>query len=471
MKKKNILFLIPPSSHKLIMERDKAVSDTFGTFFPIGLLWVASFFKRNRNHEANIRIVDCSLGDWNRERFEAMLYEYKPDLLGMTAFTPMVLDLKASLETAKRLLPDCITVIGGAHVASFKEQALCYDQLDYAIAGYGERAFLDLFDSLFMQGSHCEVSGLIYRDNGKIKSNPIVKEDIDSIPHPDYSLIPYRQYRSPVGTQDIMISTISSRGCPFKCTFCNSPDKIYRKRSITHIMDEIEDICSLGVKEIFFFDDLFNLNNERVYELCSNLEKEKINITWAFKSRVNNIDDEFIKRVKACGCERVHFGLETNDNESLKALKKGITVAQIRKAVSTCFKFKVNSVGSFMINLPGDTCQSIYERFKFANSLKLDYCQFAIMVAYNHSEIFDQGVKTGQWNPDLWTDYIRNPTADFTPPIWDNGITREDLDQMLREGLKKFHFRPQYIYQRLRNLHSIGEIKKYVKGGIMLLKL
>ena len=471
--KLNVLLLIHPINKKPIMERDKAVTDSFGTFLPIGLLDIASFLKKHRDEHVNIKIADCSLGVWDKSRFEDMLLDFKPDIAGITSYTPLVLDLKLSLESIKRILPDCITVIGGAHVTSFKEEALCYDEIDYAIMGDGELAFLQLFDALYMDKDYSDVSGLIYRDNGAIKCNEINDADLpslDSIPHPDYTLVPYWEYRSPIGTQDIMISTITTRGCPFRCTFCNSPDKKYRKRSMQNVIEEIKYICSLGVKEVFFFDDLFNLKNDRVYELCSLLSHENIKITWAFKSRVENIDEELVKTVKAHGCERIHFGLEADDNDTLRALKKGITVEQIKKAVSICYKNRVNSVGSFMINLPGDTRQSILNRFEFANSLKLDYCQFAILVAYNHSEIFNQGVETGLWDKNLWLNYIKKPALDFEPPIWDNRIPRKELDKLLRNGLKKFYFRPQYVYQRLRNLHSMNELKKYVKGGIKVLK-
>lgn len=473
MKKINVLFLIHPTNEKLIMERDKAVTDSFGTFLPMGLLYIATFLKKYRDEYTNVKIVDCSLGAWSKGRFERMLFDSKPDIIGITTYTPLVLDLKLALETIKRIFPDCITVIGGAHVTSFKEEALCYDNIDYAIMGDGELAFLKLFDALYRGGRYSDIPGLIYRYNGEIKCNEINDAELlslDSIPHPDYTLIPYWKYRSPIGTQDIMISTVSTRGCPFHCTFCNSPYKIYRKRSMQHVIEEIKYICSLSVKEVFFFDDLFNLENDRVYELCSLMSCENIKITWAFKSRVENIDEELVKAVKTHGCERIHFGLEAHDNQTLRALKKGITVEQIRKAVSICYKNRVNSVGSFMINLPGDTRQSILDRFDFANSLKLDYCQFAILVAYNHSEIFNQGVEVGLWDKDLWLNYIRRPTPDFQPPIWNNGIPRQELDQLLRYGLKRFHLRPQYIYQRLRNLHSLNELKKYVFGGLNVLK-
>ena len=184
---------------------------------------------------------------------------------------------------------------------------------------------------------------------------------------------------------------------------------------------------------------------------------------------MTNINDDVMKELKKSNCERIHFGIETHTDESLKMLNKGITVEQIRNATNLCHKYKINAVGSFMINLPGDTRKDILDRFKFANSLKLDYCQFAILVAFNHTEIFVQGVKEGQWPEDLWLNFVKNPTADFIAPIWDNGIPRKELDELLRYGLKKFYFRPSLIAKRIRNIHSFDEVKKYIAGAIKVL--
>lgn len=337
--------------------------------------------------------------------------------------------------------------------------------------GYGEYSFLCLLDALFGPGVLKKVPGLIYRDEGKTISVPVQNDVIalDDLPIPDRSLVDYRKYRCPIGTKDIMATVVSSRGCPFKCTFCNSPDKDYKPRSMANVIEEIRYLQGLGIQEIFFFDDLFSVNRQRILEFCQAMEREKLKVRWAFKARVTNMDEETMLMIKKSGCERIHFGIETHTDESLKNLKKGITTEQIQRAVNLCYRHKINSVGSFMINLPGDTEQAILDRFKFANSLKLDYCQYAILVAYNHSEIFDEGVKAGWWPKNLWLDYIKNPKKDFVAPIIANGISRSRLDQLLSQGLRSFYFRPGYILQRLRNLHGANELKKYARGALKLL--
>jgi len=470
MDTKKILLMIPPENQKIVMEKDKKITDASGKYAPLGIMYIATLLNKKLGDKIDVKVIDFSVGTWSNEKLEKTILEIKPDVVCLTALTPQILDVNIFLEKVKRLLPECIAVIGGSHVTCFQEDALEFKEVDYGIVGYGEYSFLQLIKALFFDGKLEDVCGLLYRKNGEIIKNPINDKDmpLDDLPIVDRELVPYKQYRCPVGTRDVMATLVSSRGCPFRCTFCNSPDKTYRERSMENVMEEIRYLYGLGVKEIFFFDDIFNPKNDRVYKFCRLLRESNVKISWAFKSRVTNINDDIMKELKKSNCERIHFGIETHTNESLKRINKGITVEQIKNAIGLCHKYKINSSGSFMINLPGDTRKDILDRFKFVNSLKLDYCQFGILVAYNHTAIFAQGVKEGQWPEDLWLNFIKNPTPNFVVPIWDNGIPREELDRLLRYGLKKFYFRPSFIAKRIMNIHSFGEIKKDFFGALKL---
>lgn len=470
---KKILFLIPPENDKLVMERDKEVTDAFGTYPPLGLMYIATYLKKQLKNKIKVKITDCTLGHWDLDKLKKLLSGAKPDMIGISAMTPTILDVKKTLEIIKEILPKTIVVVGGPHVNSFPKATLHFPEVDYAISNYAEDSFYKLTLALFFDGKLKEVPNLIYRKGDQILINPPSKEilHIDDIPIPDRSLIEYKKYRCPVGTRDIMVTAVSSRGCPFRCTFCNSPDKMYKGRSIENVIEEVKYISKLGVKEVFFFDDLFNLTEDRVLDFCKLMKKNKIKIAWGFKSRVTPINDKLLKAAKETGCERIHFGIETHTNKHLMKLKKNITIDQIRQAVDLCYKYKINSVGSFMINLPGDTKQDILDRIKFVNSLKLDYVQYAIFIAYNHTEIFEDGVKEGLWDKDLWLNYVLNPTPDFVAPLWENNISREELDRLVKKGLSSFYLRPKYILQRIRNIHSFEEIKKYFFGGLKLIKM
>jgi len=472
-KQVKVLFLVPPSQNKLVMEYDHATNEAMGTYIPPGLISLATYLKQQMGEKVSVKLIDCSVGAWSNTSFEEAILAYRPDMVCMTTFTPLIYDVKKSLATIKRLLPSCINVIGGAHVTSFQEASVSDDDIDYAVMGYGEYPLRQLVAALFFDPSIqlSGIPGLLYRMDGAVRKNAINNSviSLDELPVPDLSLIDYKRYVCPLGTRRTMVPVISSRGCPFQCTFCNSPDKIYAPRSMEKVFEEVLYIHSLGVEEIFFFDDLFNLTNERVFEFCELVKKSKLKLVWSFKSRVQNINEELVRTVKECGCERIHFGIETHTDQSLKRLKKGITVQQIKNAVDLCYRYKINSVGSFMINLPGDTLEEIHERFRFAERLRLDYAQFAVMIAYSHTAIFDEGVQLGLWDKDVWNRYVQNPSEEFIAPIWDNGIDRQLLYDLVNTSFRSFYLRPAYILQRLRNLHGAGELKKYFDGMCSLI--
>lgn len=466
-----ILFLVPPSADRLVAEKDREVNDAFGTYPPLGLMYIATYVREKLPGKVDVRIVDCSVGVWDYDRFSRVIGETDPQIVGMTTFTPSILETRQALARIREVVPGCVTVLGGPHVTSFGPEALCWPEIDYGIMGYGEMSFLALVEALFFGGSLEDVPGLIRRQNGTVAVQPMRDDQVrlDELPIPDRTLVPYKDYRCPVGTQEVMTTLISSRGCPYPCTFCNSCDKKYRARSIAEVVKEVGYLAGLGIEEVFFFDDLFNLNNKRVFEFCAALERERIAITWGFKSRVANVDEDLLRAVKRAGCERIHFGIEAHTDEDLKALRKMITVDQVRTAVSLCNRHKITCVGSFMINLPGDTRQAIRRRIDFAKSLDLDYVQFGALIAYSHTEIFRRGVEERHWPADVWLQYLRNPSPGFLPPIWPNGIPREELYEMVRAGLTDFYFRPAYVLQRMRKLRSLDQVLKYARGALKVL--
>ena len=461
-----VLLIYPYSDEAVTMERKGEVNEAFGTYAPLGLLYIAAFLRKHFAGNVDVRVVDCQLGRWDEERVAAILREYRPTIVGLSTMTPMLRGVLKILRATRKHDPNIVTVLGGPHVTSFRNHTLCHPEIDFAIAGYGELSTALLIEQLMGGRRFRSVPGLIYREGADVKINPVddAAVAIDAFPFPDRSLIDLRSYRCPVGVQNVMATVMSSRGCPYPCTFCNSPDKIHRERSIENVIDELRELEKLGTSEVFFFDDLFALRAERILGFCESLAKSGLRTRWAMKARIHTMTRELAREMRKAGCERVHFGIEADTDEMLRTLKKGVTVAQIRDSAGWCYEAGIKTVGSFMINLPGDTPGAILRRFEFVNSLKLDYCQYAILVAYNHSEIFEEGVRRGDWPGDLWLRYAADPAPDFVAPILDNGISREELDRLLSLGMRRFYFRPSYMVQRLRRVESWAELRNGLNG-------
>ena len=142
-----------------------------------------------------------------------------------------------------------------------------------------------------------------------------------------------------------------------------------------------------GLRKYFFFDDLFNIQPKRVMEICDEIIRRNIKVSWAFRGRVNGITDELVQKVKEAGCERIQFGIEKGSDEGLKKVKKGATIAEIEKAVSITKKYGLVTVGNFLIGTPGEGEDDIKQIIRFALKLKLDHAEFNVFIPYRGTKI------------------------------------------------------------------------------------
>src|SRR4030067_3128754 len=149
---------------------------------------------------------------------------------------------------------------------------------------------------------------------------------------------------------------ITSRGCPFSCDFCSRPvfGQSIRSRSAINVVDEIESIVDLGYDRVWFADDCFTLNRERLIETCDEIVKRRIDVGWECLSRVDTLSREVAAKMCRAGCVRVFFGIESGNDDILAFVRKQITGEQARKAVYTAKSAGVQIGGFFFLVYPGE---------------------------------------------------------------------------------------------------------------------
>jgi len=179
---------------------------------------------------------------------------------------------------------------------------------------------------------------------------------------------------------------ITSRGCPFSCIFCSSSQlfgKIWRARSPENVIKEIKLLKNkYGVREIEFLDDTFTLNKKRAERICELLIQQNISISWSCSSRVDTINQSLIEKLKKAGCHTIYVGVESGSQEILNIIGKGVTLTQIEKAVNLIKKVNLNSFGSFILGIPGETVKTIKKTINFAKRLSPSFVQFSICTPY-----------------------------------------------------------------------------------------
>jgi radical SAM superfamily enzyme YgiQ (UPF0313 family) len=228
--------------------------------------------------------------------------------------------------------------------------------------------------------------------------------DLDSMPFPARDLVPYKKYTSLLATSSVVTTMFTSRGCPYKCSFCDRPHlgSVFRYRSAEDVVAEMEECIRMGIGEILIYDDTFTVNRQRVMDICNLILKKRLKFRWDIRARVNTVDFEMLKLLKKAGCERIHYGVESGNQGILNILKKGITLEQVRKAFRMTKKVGISTLGYFMIGSPSETRETIMQTINFAIEIGADFAHFTITTPFPGTELYRDALKKGLIKTEVW---------------------------------------------------------------------
>ena len=325
--------------------------------FPVGIAYVSGMLKKHGFHVVchNSALDD----DWQGE-FRRLLERERPDVLGVGALTPSYQFVKWMLKTAKEVLPGVVTLLGGGILGSEPD---VFDALgaDIGVAGEGEEVSVELLHVLEQGGDLGQVAGILYRDAAGRTVNtgprPFI-EDLDSIPFPDYEGFNFQVCYENLGTYDM----ISSRGCPFHCTFCYSAlgRGRYRAHSIDYVIREIRQLVdTYGVKSVGLMDEVFALRKGRILEFCDKVEP--LGMTWYAQLRCGVVDEHLLARMHETGCRMVFYGLESMSPDVLRSMNKKLNPAVIEQALEMTYQSRMESFGNFIFGDPQETVETAWQ--------------------------------------------------------------------------------------------------------------
>lgn len=281
----------------------------------------------------------------------------------------------------------------------------------------------------------------------------------------------YQRYYDVLGHGQLFSTLITSRGCPYKCTFCNTPRDRYRTQSAERICEEVKACLELGIKEVYFVDDTFNITNDRVVELCEEIIRQGLEFSWTVRFRVKGVNEELLRLMRKAGCNRIQFGVEQATDEALTLLQKGVTISDVENAFRLCRKVGIKTVAYFMLGCPTErTREDILNTIRFSISLKPDFVMYNVLTPFPGTTLYDEGLAQGVLNIQPWMDFIVNPREDFVPQIWDQYFTPDELSEMLHLAYRKFYWRPSILLKNLRELTNLQDFARKAKAGLLLLK-
>ena len=440
---------------------------------PMGLAQLAAVLEKNGHY---VSIIDANVLRLPPE--EILPLAADADVVGLTAMTPTI---SAALDIARHLKqenPDRRIILGGTHATLLPEETIkACPEIDIVVRGEGEENTLELLSALEENGSLADIHSVTYRRDGKIMSTPAVAStvDVDSLPFLAYHLLPWREYKPhpPHGRALPFAAIITSRGCPYNCSYCSKPvfGRQFRGQSPARVVDEIEYLVKdFGIREMAFYDDVFTLDKKRAYEIADEIIKRGVEIQWTCESRVNLIDMELLWKMKQAGCYSIAYGIESGSQEILDVMDKGISLKQIDDAVRWTRQAGIQTIGYFMVGAPGETPETIQRTIDFAKELKLDFAQFSITTPFPGTKLYDLYRKGREEQEIHWESFVYAGSNHDTSPVFESSqLSREDIQNWARKAYREFYLNPSYPLRRLMKIRSFGDLRVNFRGMAMLM--
>ncbi len=432
-----VLLVNPFGSNWVAGMEDK--TETAIRMAPMGILSIAAYLDRQG---VEVELHDCRgpVTKIGTADVMARVAEFKPDMVGFTAVTSSFLNAYAQAEAIKQAAPHIKTIVGGVHVSALRGRILeQYAALDYLVTGEGEKAMAEL-----AAGADPEtIQGLVYRRSGEIRDNGLRTDlvELDSLPFPAYHKLAgfpkkfeaalFNYPKAPTAT------IISSRGCPYQCSYCDR--SVYRRsfrfNSAAYLYEHMAFLKKqFGVKHVFFYDDLFTFNRERIEKFCSLLLEKPLGMTYNCAVRVGHIDDALLAMLKASGCWMVSLGIESGAPEILARHKTKVDFNEMKTTVKRIQKAGIRAKGLFMMGLPGETEETVNVTTDFINGLELDDMNMTKFTPFPGSPIYqdiqNEGTFEEKWELMNCLNFV------FVP----KGIaSKERLDTLYNQFIKQFY--------------------------------
>jgi len=408
---------------------------------PMGLAYIAGYLRDN---SIEVQVLDLAALRSTDKMERELISRSGADMVALAATTNTVMLAYDLAKISKEVLPDAKVAVGGPHPTMEPTRTLeeC-KQIDYCVISEAEETMLEL-----AQGKDDkDILGISYRDNGNIVVNPPrpLIEDLDKLAFPARDLLPQDKYWTPGVRRYPYAIMMTSRGCPYSCTFCSNfrtQGKQFRARSPENVLAEIDHLVKdYGVKEINIIDDNFTFLPQRVKEICDGLIERNYDLELKTGNgiRSDRVSLPMLKHMKKAGFYLVAFGIESGNERILKKMRKGETKDHIRNSVKWAKQAGLLTEGFFMFGNEGEGKKEMRETIEFAKELDLSIAQFQIYTPVPGSPLFEKISRDGKVFSQKWEDFNA-----FSKPLFEYEESRfDDMMEMQQRAYREYYFRPK----------------------------
>lgn len=409
------ILLIDPPFYRII--------GYFNRYFPLGLSYLAAVAKKS-GHDAVILDADANrhptrmnfadleasypqylaaLRDNSHPAWgevQDTLQTFNPDVVGISVWTTFAASAFKTAQICKRFRGNLPVIAGGPHITLKAEETLriCPD-IDICVRGEGEETLPELLQSLETGkgiGSLAGIKGVSFRQDGTAVHNPArpFLSDLDRVPPPARDLLLHHDLYD---SEDMGL-LMASRGCPFDCSYCATGiwQRKTRYRGVDNVLDEIAAVRQrYDTSRFTFKDDAFTLNKKHVLAFCAGVRRRGLAITWECNARVDLIDEELLRAMKAAGCRGVKVGIESGSERILHLMNKKTSRQQCLDAARLLRKEGIHWTGYFMMGLPSETRSEVLQTVGFMKELDPDYASLSVYEPFPGTKLYDLGRERG----------------------------------------------------------------------------
>ena len=442
---------------------------------PLGLASIAAYLERSGT---GADIVDCYAHPDSDRAIRDYLLAEKPAFIGLSCTTSSFHDGIRIAEMAHQAVPGIKTVFGGAHVSALKERLFQdFPAMDFAVIGEGEETMAELAKS--GRDDPASVKGIIYR-NGTDANFTGYRDkglELDSLPFPAYEkltgfpssyMLPIFNYPKTPNT-----SCISSRGCPYSCSYCDRSvlRRSFRYNSANYLYEHLRYLKErFGIRHINFYDDQFTFNRQRVEDFTGMMIDRPLDMTFNCAVRAEHIDQELLVKMRSAGCWMMSLGIETGDEELLAQHRQNADLEHLAQKIKMIKEAGIRTKGLLMMGLPGETEASIRRSMKYVFSLPIDDFNLAKFTPFPGSPIYENIHELGEFDED----WEKMDCMNFL--FVTKGMTRERLEKLFNEFYQNHFKRPKVLWgyvtmlwrspdSWLRFLSNIAKFIKFTQGS------
>lgn len=459
---------------------------------PLGLLSIAAVLEKEG---IPVEIVPANILEMGWRDIVRKIKRDKPDIVGVTITTENRFQSFKLIKLAKHAHPEGLTVLGGPHASMAAEDCLEHiPELDIVVRGEGEYSLLEVcraWEKRKDVSGLADVVGISFRAESGIRMNPPRPPilDLDSLPFPAFHLVPFEKYnftfpvpgRGPLPAVNIM----TSRGCPFNCSFCATPinwGRHVRMRSPENVVREIQLLKErYGIQVVFFFDDTFNANPNRADAICSLMVERRLDVFFKCDVRIDIMSRKLLETMKQAGLFHLSFGIEAgSERVRNEIVNKKIDIEDFHRLVNWCVELGIIPNVFFIFSHPTETWEEARETVKIIEQYRDRIeASIAILHIYPGTPLEKLARKSGffpenfSWTKRYFSKIITLPMAQGDVPLYIDKLTWSQVSELVL----RWSFATQKssllkkVPKAVRHIRSFGDFKRHIIMGWTYMRL